>query len=246
MSSGRPRGLRPLGRRPDRGRRSSSRAPDTVAAVFLEPVQNSGGCFAAPARLLRAGPRDLRRVRRAAGLRRGHLRLRPLGALFGSERYGYQPDIITCAKGLTSGYSPLGAHDRQRPADGAVPPRPATSFLHGYTFGGHPVSCAVAMANLDVFENETGQRARARQRGAPSGRDPRAAASTCRSSATSAATGTSTAIELVKDKTTKETLRRRRGRAPAPRLPVQGAVRRRPLLPGRRPRRPGHPARPRR
>lgn len=51
--------------------------PDTVAAVFLEPVQNSGGCFPPPPRLLRAGSRDLRRVRRAARLRRGHLLLRP-------------------------------------------------------------------------------------------------------------------------------------------------------------------------
>ena len=55
------RGVRAVGRRPDRARRSSSRVPDTVAAVFLEPVQNSGGCFPPPARLLPAGPRDLRR-----------------------------------------------------------------------------------------------------------------------------------------------------------------------------------------
>jgi adenosylmethionine-8-amino-7-oxononanoate aminotransferase len=76
-----------------------------------------------------------------------------LGYYFGSQRYGYQPDVITFAKGVTSGYAPLGGmmvSDRlMEPfADG-----PAT-FLHGVTFAGHPVSAAVALANLDVFEKE--------------------------------------------------------------------------------------------
>ena len=70
----------------------------------------------AAAGLLPAGPRDLRPVRRAAGLRRGDLRVRPARLLCSAcDRYGYQPDMITCAKGMTSGYSPLGAHDRVRP-----------------------------------------------------------------------------------------------------------------------------------
>jgi adenosylmethionine-8-amino-7-oxononanoate aminotransferase len=73
--------------------------------------------------------------------------------MFGAERYGYEPDMITCAKGLTSGYSPLGAMIAQ---DRLMEPflKGHESFLHGYTFGGHPVSTAVAMANLDIFENE--------------------------------------------------------------------------------------------
>ena len=76
-----------------------------------------------------------------------------LGHMFGAERYGYEPDMITCAKGLTSGYSPLGAMIAQ---DKLMEPflKGHESFLHGYTFGGHPVSTAVAMANLDVFEKE--------------------------------------------------------------------------------------------
>ena len=76
-----------------------------------------------------------------------------LGEYFGATRYDYQPDIITCAKGLTSGYVPLGAmiaSDRL-----AEPFRKGTnSFVHGITFGGHPVASAVALANLDVFERE--------------------------------------------------------------------------------------------
>ncbi len=76
-----------------------------------------------------------------------------LGTMFGAERYGYQPDIITCAKGITSGYSPLGA---MIATDRLMEPflHGAESFAHGFTFGGHPVSTAVAMANLDIFENE--------------------------------------------------------------------------------------------
>jgi hypothetical protein len=76
-----------------------------------------------------------------------------LGHMFGSERYGYQPDMITCAKGLTSGYSPLGA---MIATDRLMEPflRDKEWFAHGYTFGGHPVSTAVAMANLDIFERE--------------------------------------------------------------------------------------------
>jgi hypothetical protein len=76
-----------------------------------------------------------------------------LGHMFAADRYEYQPDMITFAKGLTSGYSPLGgmiATDRLfEPFNNT-----GESFLHGFTFGGHPVSTAVAMANLDIFERE--------------------------------------------------------------------------------------------
>src|SRR5213592_672509 len=127
--------------------------PDTVAAVFLEPVQNAGGCFPPP-------PGYFDRVREICDEYDVLLvsdevicAFGRLGHMFGAERYGYQPDMITCAKGITSGYSPLGA---MIATDRLMEPflRGAESFAHGYTFGGHPVSCAVAMANLDIFENE--------------------------------------------------------------------------------------------
>jgi adenosylmethionine-8-amino-7-oxononanoate aminotransferase len=126
---------------------------DTVAAVYLEPVQNAGGCFPPP-------PGYFERVRQICD-RHGVLLVSDevicafgrLGHWFGSERYGYQPDIITVAKGLTSGYAPLGA---MIASDHLMEPflEPGASFLHGFTFAGHPVSCAVALANLDVFEGE--------------------------------------------------------------------------------------------
>ena len=127
--------------------------PETVAAVFLEPVQNSGGCFPPP-------PGYFQEVRRICD-RYGVLMVSDevicafgrLGAWFGSVRYDYVPDMITCAKGMTSGYSPLGAvivSDRiMYPfLDGRA------NLLHGFTFGGHPVSTAVALANLDILEKE--------------------------------------------------------------------------------------------
>ena len=76
-----------------------------------------------------------------------------LGHMFAAERYGFQPDMITFAKGVTSGYSPLGG---MMATDRLMEPflHGTNTFLHGYTFGGHPVSTAVALANLDAFENE--------------------------------------------------------------------------------------------
>ncbi|WP_237745170.1 aminotransferase class III-fold pyridoxal phosphate-dependent enzyme [Kribbella catacumbae] len=76
-----------------------------------------------------------------------------MGELFGAERYGCQPDLITCAKGLTSGYAPLGA---TIVSERLMEPflKDTAMFAHGYTFGGHPVSTAVALANLDAFDNE--------------------------------------------------------------------------------------------
>ena len=146
--------------------------PESVAAVFLEPCQNSGGCFPPP-------PGYFPRVREICD-RYGVLLVSDevicafgrLGHYFGSQRYGYQPDIITFAKGITSGYAPLGGmivadrlmepfsrgqqsvvhvdtRGQERHLEG-----PSETFLHGVTFAGHPVSCAVAMANLDVFEKE--------------------------------------------------------------------------------------------
>ena len=77
-----------------------------------------------------------------------------LGEYFGADRYGYQPDIITCAKGMTSGYVPLGAMiASERLAEPFL--EGTNSFAHGVTFGGHPVASAVALANLDIFERES-------------------------------------------------------------------------------------------
>ncbi|HZV26998.1 MAG TPA: aspartate aminotransferase family protein [Acidothermaceae bacterium] len=127
--------------------------PESVAAVYLEPVQNSGGCFPPP-------PGYFQRVREICD-RHGVLLVSDeticafgrLGYYFAADRYRYQPDIITVAKGMTSGYAPIGA---MIVSDRIMEPflKDTSTFLHGITFGGHPVSCAVALANLDIFEKE--------------------------------------------------------------------------------------------
>ncbi|WP_189037058.1 aspartate aminotransferase family protein [Streptomyces daqingensis] len=127
--------------------------PETVAAVFLEPVQNAGGCFPPP-------PGYFQRVREICDQYDVLLvsdevicAFGRLGTLFACDKFGYVPDIITCAKGMTSGYSPIGAAVI---SDRIAEPfwQGDNTFLHGYTFGGHPVSAAVALANLDIFERE--------------------------------------------------------------------------------------------
>lgn len=127
--------------------------PETVAAIFLEPVQNSGGCFPPP-------PGYFQRVREICDKYDVLLvsdevicAFGRIGHMFACDQYGYVPDMITCAKGMTSGYSPIGA---TIVSDKIYEPfkHGNTSFYHGYTFGGHPVSSAVALANLDIFEEE--------------------------------------------------------------------------------------------
>ncbi|MCO5316281.1 MAG: aspartate aminotransferase family protein [Solirubrobacterales bacterium] len=127
--------------------------PETVAAVILEPVQNGGGCFT---------PQDgyFQRVREICDKYDVLLvadevitAFGRIGHMFGSDRYGIEPDIITTAKGLTSAYQPMGAviaSDRIAEPfleDGAM-------FAHGFTFAGHPVASAVALANLEIMERE--------------------------------------------------------------------------------------------
>jgi adenosylmethionine-8-amino-7-oxononanoate aminotransferase len=175
--------------------------PETVAAVILEPVQNGGGCFV---------PQDgyFKRVREICD-RHGVLLISDevicswgrTGGWFGCERFGYEPDMITTAKGITSAYAPLGAviagdHIAEPFLHGKA------IFNHGFTFGGHPIACAVALANIDVIEreglcervleNEGGLRAMMESlRDLPIVGDVRGA-------------GYFQAIELVKDQATKE------------------------------------------
>lgn len=127
--------------------------PETVAAVFLEPVQNSGGAFTPP-------PGYFQRVREICDEYDVLLvsdevicAFGRIGEMFACDHYGFVPDMITCAKAMTSGYSPIGATII---SDRIFEPFSTgdTTFYHGYTFGGHPVSAAVAMENLDIFEEE--------------------------------------------------------------------------------------------
>jgi adenosylmethionine-8-amino-7-oxononanoate aminotransferase len=127
--------------------------PETVAAVIMEPVQNAGGCFTPPEGYFQ-------RVREICDEYNVLLisdevicAWGRLGEWFGAQRYDYQPDIITTAKGLTSAYAPMGA---MIASDRVAEPflHGAESFTHGFTFAGHPVCAAVALANLEAMERE--------------------------------------------------------------------------------------------
>lgn len=128
--------------------------PERVAAFFCEPVIGAGGVFAPPEGYLG----EVREICREAGVLfvadeviTGFGRL---GDWFASRRFDLEPDILTCAKGITSGYLPMGAV--------IASPRVAEPFWsggagiwrHGYTYSGHATGAAVALANLDIMERE--------------------------------------------------------------------------------------------
>src|SRR4051794_2597758 len=127
--------------------------PDTVAAVILEPVQNAGGCFVPPDGYFKqvreiCDRYDVLMISDEVICAMGRL-----GHYFGCERFDYVPDLITMAKAITSAYAPMGAVVA---SDKVAEPfmEGKESFAHGFTFAGHPVASAIAMANLDIYERE--------------------------------------------------------------------------------------------
>ena len=127
--------------------------PATVAAFFVEPVQNSGGTFTPPEGYfqgVRAICDEYGILLVADEVICGFGRL---GYWFGSERYDIRPDIVTFAKGIASAHVPLGGVIM---TDAIAAPflTGSNMFTHGITYGGHPVSTAVALKNLEVMERE--------------------------------------------------------------------------------------------
>ncbi|BAH55442.1 aspartate aminotransferase family protein [Rhodococcus opacus] len=128
--------------------------PDTVAGIFLEPLQNAGGSLTPPEGYC-AGVREICD-------RHGILLVADevicgfgrLGEWFGSTRYGMEPDIITFAKGVSSGHVPLGGMITTSAVIDTVLSGPQGMYLHGLTFGGHPAACAAGLANIAIMERE--------------------------------------------------------------------------------------------
>ena len=127
--------------------------PDEVAVIIAEPVQNAGGCLVAPPgywKGLRALADEYGALLVADEVICGFGRL---GHWLGSERDGIVPDMATTAKGITSAYAAMGAVlvcDRVAEAIHAL----GAPLRHGITFGGHPVSAAIALKNIEIFERE--------------------------------------------------------------------------------------------
>jgi adenosylmethionine-8-amino-7-oxononanoate aminotransferase len=127
--------------------------PETVGAVILEPVQNAGGCFVPPDGYFErvreiCDEHDVLLISDEVICAMGRL-----GHYFGCDRFGYQPDILLMAKAMTSAYTPMGA---MVVSDRVAEPfmHGKEMFAHGFTFAGHPVAAAVALANLDIYERE--------------------------------------------------------------------------------------------
>jgi adenosylmethionine-8-amino-7-oxononanoate aminotransferase len=127
--------------------------PETVCLVHMEPIQNAGGSFIAPAGYWR-GVRELCDrydiLLSADEVITGFGRV---GHWFASERYDIRPDIVTCAKGLSSSYAAIGAVVA---TDRVMEPFLADSsmYTHGITFGGHPVMSAIALKNIEIMKRE--------------------------------------------------------------------------------------------
>jgi hypothetical protein len=127
--------------------------PETVCLVHMEPVQNAGGAFVAPAGYW-PGVREIcDRYEILLSADEVITAFGRLGHWFGSERYDIRPDLVTMAKGLSSSYAAIGgvvATERvMEPflADTSM-------FSHGITFGGHPVGCAIALKNIEIMKRE--------------------------------------------------------------------------------------------
>ena len=121
--------------------------------MILEPVQNAGGCFVPPDGYFQrvreiCDQYDVLMISDEVICAWGRL-----GHYFGCERFDYVPDMITVAKALTSAYAPMGGVIA---SDKVAEPfmEGDASFAHGFTFAGHPIAAAIAMANLDVYERE--------------------------------------------------------------------------------------------
>ena len=127
--------------------------PDTIAMVIMEPVQNAGGAFTPPEGYF-AGVRELcDRYEILLCADEVITSFGRLGAWFGSDRYDIRPDLVTCAKGLSSAYAAIGAVVA---TDRVMEPflQSDRMYSHGITFGGHPVQAAIALKNIEIMKRE--------------------------------------------------------------------------------------------
>ncbi len=130
--------------------------PDTVAAFFAEPVMGAGGVIVPPATYFEKIQAVLRKYEVLLVADEVICGFGRTGAMFGSTTFGMQPDILTCAKALSSGYIPISAVMVSRAIHDAIAANSAKigTFGHGYTYSGHPVACAIALETLRVYEDE--------------------------------------------------------------------------------------------
>jgi adenosylmethionine-8-amino-7-oxononanoate aminotransferase len=128
--------------------------PETVGAFIAEPVQGAGGLI--------VPPEEYWPLVRKVCDKHGILLIADevvtgfgrCGSLFGSRMWGVKPDMMVFAKGINSGYIPLGVTMLNERIESAFAGREDASFMHGNTYQGHPIACAAALANLDIVVKE--------------------------------------------------------------------------------------------
>ena len=127
--------------------------PDSVAMVIMEPVQNAGGSFTAPEGYWQGVREICDRYGILLCADEVICAFGRLGHWFGSDRYDIRPDIVTCAKGLSSAYAAIGAVVAR---DAVMEPflEGTAMYSHGITFGGHPVQAAIALKNIEIMKRE--------------------------------------------------------------------------------------------
>ncbi len=128
--------------------------PDTVAAFIAEPVMGAGGVVVPPRTYFEKIQAVLRRHDVAMIADEVICGFARTGNWFGSQTFGIMPDTMTMAKAITSAYMPLGAITVSEPVYQALldESRKLGVFAHGFTYSGHPVSCAVAVKTLEIYE----------------------------------------------------------------------------------------------
>ncbi|MDQ3122663.1 MAG: aspartate aminotransferase family protein [Actinomycetota bacterium] len=130
-----------------------SMGPETVCLVHMEPVQNAGGAFTPPDGYFKGVRGICDRYDILLSADEVITAFGRVGYWFGSERYDIRPDLVTCAKGLSSSYASIGAVVA---TDRVMEPflEQTSMFSHGITFGGHPTMCAIALKNIEIMKRE--------------------------------------------------------------------------------------------
>ncbi len=128
--------------------------PESIAALIMEPVQNSGGCIVPPDNYFPAIRELCSKYGIVMIMDEVICGFGRTGKMFGSEHWGIKPDIMTIAKGLSSAYQPLGAAVVKKEIADAFLGAEGRKLLHGITFGGHPAAAAAALANIAIIEQE--------------------------------------------------------------------------------------------
>ena len=128
--------------------------PETIAGLIFDPLALATGVYPPPPGYMQGLRTLLDKYGILLILDEVITGFARTGKMFASEHWGIVPDVMTVSKGISSGYMPIGAAIVRETIADAFKGRPDGVLFHGQTYGGHPVACAVALANIELIENE--------------------------------------------------------------------------------------------